>query len=112
MDKFAAFTALIHPVNLYFFLAMEEQLDPETYDSLFTPTNLIINLLFNMGQQYEDVRDLIRCWGDTNWTGTCDSNKFYADTYFKWLGYIVGDFLMRIIYRKYYSDIEIIFFKR
>ena len=111
-DALAEFMEKIHPIALYGFLAMNEQLSPDTYGSLFAPSNLVLNLLFNMGQQYEDVRDLIYCFEESRYLADCepDNDDFDTSQYFEWLGYTVGDFLIRIIYRKHYADIEVIFF--
>ena len=47
--------------NCYF--AMREQVLASTYENLINDVQLFLNLLFNAGQQYEDVDYLMKYWG-------------------------------------------------
>jgi hypothetical protein len=53
--------------NCYF--AFEEQITASTYESLIKDINLVLNILFNAGEQYEDIRDLYNYWGTDAWAG-------------------------------------------
>lgn len=98
-----------HQIGIWCFLAGDETLSSSTYESLFLGNNLILNLLFNMGKQYNDVMFFVNCYGETTWTGTASCQTF--DAYEKDLGDAIGDFIMRLIYRPYYPDIELDFTK-
>jgi len=96
-----------HTGAIYCFLAVDEQLSSSTYDDLVKGNNLLLNVLFNGGEQYLDVMGFINCGKkttfDANVTTTCsnignyNSNSF--TDFYTWFGDLIGDFVIRFIYR-------------
>ncbi len=59
----------------------------DTYATVFEGYNLLMNILFGLGYMYTDVVTII------NLSAT-------ADSYWRKVGARIGDFIMRIFYRK------------
>jgi hypothetical protein len=66
-------------------------------------------VLFNMGEQYEDIKDLNDYWGKSVFDADYAGTQYDGYNYWQFLGYNLGDFVIRILYREYYADISVDF---
>lgn len=108
MEDVATMMTYLYAATFNCYYGMEEQLTASTYEALFGESHLILNLLFNVGMQYQDVNYIITYWNDeagflSGYTGSL----YDGFTYWQFLGYAMGDFFIRWFYREYYTDITL-----
>jgi len=73
MDDFDTFLGYFHSAAIYCFLALDEQLSSSTYNDLVKGNNLLLNVLFNGGEQYNDVMAFLACGNKTIWDANANA---------------------------------------